>query len=53
MVTDEEVGILHRDVSKNNILIEPEHHGCDVRYTKKEGVVPFIPITAILADAAE
>lgn len=45
--------ILHRDVSRGNILLNPKHHGCKVCFTKKKGVVPFVPIEAVLKDAAE
>ena len=46
--------ILHRDVSRANILTEPKHHDLrpeDLDYEGKEGNVPYIPIEAVLEGA--
>jgi hypothetical protein len=44
--------ILHRDVSRANILTEPIHHGLRTRmsYKGKRGNVPYVPIDALLEE---
>ena len=40
--------VLHRDISRNNIMIKPDHQGAEINYKRKEGLVPYVPIKAIL-----
>lgn len=45
--------ILHRDVSNGNILTNPKHNAGVVDYEPKTGVIPYVPIDAILQGIKE
>ena len=52
MAMNEKCRVLHRDISRNNIMLNPDHQDAVIDYEKKEGLVPFVPIKNILTGTA-
>ena len=52
MAMNEKCRVLHRDVSRNNILLNPDHQDAVIDYERKAGLVPFVPIKNIIAGTA-
>ena len=52
MAMNEKCRVLHRDISRSNIMLNPDHQDAVIDYEKKEGLVPFVPIKNILAGTA-